>query len=122
MSLTKEKPKIKTVNLVVDFPDEATAKIFDYRWHSTAYTLGIMYEGTPVIYGDGKVRYEATLSGKVEQIKEIRDFMDKSLNLVVDKHNWPDVDCVLREEINKTKEETKDVIGAKDICDNKKRP
>jgi hypothetical protein len=86
-----EKPKLKTMRLVVDFPDHQTMEIFNLRWQNTAYMLGVRFKAQPVFYGEEKIRYEFAFDGKEESVEEFQEFIDKSLALAVDISKWPEV-------------------------------
>ena len=87
----KENKQFAKISRVVDFPDEQTAKIFDHKWQCVAYIMGVSFKQVPVPYGENCIRYEFEAEGFKEQVKEFKKFVDNSLELVVDKDNWPDV-------------------------------
>jgi len=69
-------------------------EIFYIRWHNTAYMLGLTYKDNIIWYGgepNWKIRYEINITGPASVIKEFREFIDRSLSLVDNTNDWPDV-------------------------------
>ena len=93
----QEKPVKKTVRRVVDFPEERTNDIFAFRWHNTSYMMSLRYYDQSIYYGETKVRYEFTVEGNTDKIKEFFKFVDNTLDLVSDE-DWPDASLGVKKE------------------------
>jgi len=79
-----------TQKLVVDLPDVQTLDIYRVKWNNTAFMLGLGYTDQPIPFGEGKIRYEFSIKGNKKDVDEFVSFVDSTIGLAKDVHQWPD--------------------------------
>lgn len=92
--------KIKSTTRVIEFPDHQTSQIFTQRWATAAHLMGLIYKESVMGFGEyegsgenasPKIRYEFIVEGKTDIIKELLLFINKTLDLVTDIKEWPNI-------------------------------